>query len=158
AFVVFSSVAGVWGSGDHGAYAAANAHADAVAEHRRARGLAGTSIAWGIWSDQGGGMGLEVVQEQLRWRGIPFMDPALGVGGMQQVRAREECSAAVADIDWERFAPVFTAARPRPLLTEVPEVAELLRAEEDRHRQDEPNTETAGLASRLRGMTADEQD
>lgn len=32
---------------------------------------------------------------------------------------------AVADVDWQRFAPVFTSARPRPLISDIPEVAEL---------------------------------
>ncbi|MCI4065633.1 acyltransferase domain-containing protein [Micromonospora sp. R77] len=32
----------------------------------------------------------------------------------------------VADLDWDRFAPTFTAARPRPLLDELPEVRRAL--------------------------------
>ncbi|MGN7142538.1 SDR family NAD(P)-dependent oxidoreductase, partial [Streptomyces pseudogriseolus] len=74
AFVVFSSVAGVWGSGGQAAYAAANAHLDALVERRRARGLAGTAVAWGPWD--GTGMAADpAAQETLRRRGLRPLDP-----------------------------------------------------------------------------------
>ncbi|MBM2619537.1 SDR family NAD(P)-dependent oxidoreductase [Actinoplanes sp. LDG1-06] len=110
AFVLFSSVSGVWGGGGQAAYAAANAALDAVAERRRARGLTATSIAWGPWA--GGGMAGKDATERLRRLGLAAMEPGRALAVLRQAVADGETTLAVADVDWDRFATTFAAARP----------------------------------------------
>ncbi len=126
AFVVFSSVSAIWGSGLQPGYAAANAFLDAMVEGRRSRGLAATSLAWGLWG--GAGMGAGLAGEQLQRYGLRLMEPELGIRAMAQAIDAGERAVTVADVDWARFAPTFTLRRTSPLVEALPEVRQALTA------------------------------
>ncbi|WP_425472847.1 type I polyketide synthase [Streptomyces botrytidirepellens] len=143
--VLFSSIAGVWGSGDHGAYAAANAFLDAYAERCRADGLPVTSVAWGIWDEQTTKDRTDA--EAVIRRGLPFMDRATGFEGLYQAMAEGPAFVAVADVDWSNFVPVFTSVRSSPLIADLPE------AVREATRGDARQETTQRLRTRLAGMT-----
>ncbi|MFB9682816.1 type I polyketide synthase [Amycolatopsis plumensis] len=121
AFVLFSSVSAVWGNHGSAAYAGANGFLDALAQQRRARGLAATSIAWGAWG--GGGMVDGETAELYRRRGVPVMAPETAVGVLGSAVRGDRAHVVCADVDWATFVPAYTMARPRPLLNELPEAS-----------------------------------
>ncbi len=152
AFVLFSSIAATWGSGLQPGYAAGNAFLDALAESRRARGLAATSVAWGVWAGAEAGPGQAGAQS--RRHGLRAMEPARALQALAQILDGGESAVTVADVDWERFAPTFTMRRPSPLIESLPEVRRALAAEatpEDGHASEN------GLVQRLTGRTPAEQ-
>ncbi|RLV04476.1 type I polyketide synthase [Streptomyces griseocarneus] len=117
AFVLYSSGAGVWGGASQGAYAAANAYLDALARRRRQRGLTATALAWGPWA--AGGMADGEAERLLDRLGVRAMAPGTALEALGQALDEDLTRVTVADVDWRRFARSYTAARPRPLITEL---------------------------------------
>ncbi|MFG2911232.1 type I polyketide synthase [Kitasatospora sp. NPDC048286] len=150
AFILFSSLTATVGGAGQANYAAANAFLDALAEYRRGEGLAASSIAWGLWG--GGGMADHgAVRDAGRNLGISAMNPDQALTALRRALESGETTLTVADVDWTRFAPAFGAARPSPLLADLPEVQGLAAAGGG------DNAVPDGFAQKLAALTGGER-
>ncbi|AGL16002.1 type I polyketide synthase [Actinoplanes sp. N902-109] len=159
AFVLFSSGAATLGSAGQGNYAAANAYLDALAENRKARGLAGLSVAWGQWSGGGLAESNDAIVQRAQRTPMPPMDPDLAVRALFEALHGNDTALTVMDIDWERLAGMTSSAggglQNRPLVQDLPEIRALAAAPAPARTA---ATEEGGLAGRLSGLSQSEQE
>ncbi|MEU4541432.1 type I polyketide synthase, partial [Streptosporangium sp. NPDC023825] len=144
AFVLFSSLSGVLGGAGQSNYAAANAFLDALAEHRRSQGLAGTSLAWGLW--ESGGMAEELTEADLRRMERMGLKPLSAADGLALFDAglNHDLPALVA----ARFVQARTTAR-----TAMPR-AGALHGLTERLAAMEPAERQVALSDLVRGQAA----
>ncbi|WP_063771871.1 type I polyketide synthase [Kitasatospora mediocidica] len=148
-FVLFSSAAGVFGSAGQGNYAAANAYLDAVAQQRRAAGLPGASIAWGLW-EQAGGMAAhltEADQARVNRGGFLAIAPAEGLDLFDAALRTGQAVTVPIKLDLRAIrAEAATGRGVLPLLRSlVPVGRRAVRT-------------ASGLADRLAGLSAADQE
>ncbi|MFI0817944.1 type I polyketide synthase [Streptomyces sp. NPDC021098] len=152
AFVLFSSASGVFGGAGQGNYAAANAYVDALAQHRRARGLAGTSLAWGLWADASGMTG-ELDQadvSRMSRGGVAALPAAEGLELFDAARGADEALLVPVRLD---LAAVRAEAASSGVV--APLMRGLVRA--PARRTAEGSAGTGALAQRLAGLGEAEQ-
>ncbi|MFE2616983.1 type I polyketide synthase, partial [Micromonospora chalcea] len=147
AFVMFSSISGVWGSAGQCAYGAGNSLLDALAVNRRDRGRPATAVSWTAWGGAHGMAAENVATEQLNRMGLPPVDPEKALVALDRALRRPTPCVTVADVDWSRFHPAFTVARPSPFLGDLPQVRALVA-------QEEAAAPADGVAAPLRHLAA----
>lgn len=109
-FVLFSSVAQLIGNSGQGAYCAANAYLDGLARHRRARGLPGLAVAWGVLGDAGVAARSGLVG-QLEAAGLGAFTTAEALAALGPLLDAAPANVTCASIDWDRWAAGAALAR-----------------------------------------------
>jgi NAD(P)-dependent dehydrogenase (short-subunit alcohol dehydrogenase family)/acyl carrier protein len=140
-FVLFSSIASVFGSIGQGNYAAGNAFMDALAYHRRTHGLPALSINWGPWSETGMAA-RQGVNEQLASNGIDAFTSAQGRQLFDLLLGQEGTQYVALAARWQQW----------PQTDESSFVADLIVGDE----QQQPEV-TAAARQELLALNEDEQ-
>ena len=100
-FISFSSIAAISEGVGQGAYAAANAFLDALAENRQQQGLPACSLQWGPWA---AGMGSGLDPGRLASCSLRQVSAEEGMNLLSAALARSEPTLIAAAADWAKIS------------------------------------------------------
>ncbi|WP_435866711.1 type I polyketide synthase, partial [Streptomyces yokosukanensis] len=155
AFLLFSSIGGVFGGAGQGNYAAANVFLDALAQHRRSLGLPATSLAWALWAD-GSGMAGSLTDadiSRMTRAGLPPLTTAEGLDLFDLAHGIDEPAPVLMRIDPAGLRAQAQAGNLPPLLRGLVRVPARRSAGGA-----SAAAGASGLRQRLAGLPAAEQD
>jgi len=115
-FIIFSSVASIFGSPGQGNHAAANSILDALAHTRHRQGLPALSINWGVWSQVGAAAERGAVEHSAQ-QGIMSFLPEDGIKILEGLMRSNLIQVVVSPMDWPRYLQNYNEIP--PLLREV---------------------------------------
>ncbi|CAM4397408.1 Beta-ketoacyl-acyl-carrier-protein synthase I [Mycobacterium basiliense] len=154
-FMLCSSIAATVGSPGQGNYSAANAFLDGLAAHRQAAGLAGLSVAWGLW-EQPGGMAAHLSSRDLARmsrsglapmnpeQALELLDATLAINHPLMVATRLDRGALDARAQGGGLPPLFSGLARRPRRRQIEDTGDAAQSK-------------SALAERLHGLASDER-
>jgi NAD(P)-dependent dehydrogenase (short-subunit alcohol dehydrogenase family)/acyl carrier protein len=148
-FVCYSSGTSLLGNTGQASYAAANAFLDALAHHRRQRGLCAMTINWGAFSEVGMAASIKGLAQRLAERGMQSMTPEEGQRALWHLLRRPRTQVGVMKLDIQKLAQHY------PSLSSSAHISELLKGHPTTLRS-EPAA-LAPLWERLRAASAEER-
>ncbi len=118
-FVMFSSLASVFGNSAQANYAAANAFLDALAHHRHFLGLPALSINWGALGGEGYVARNERVAEYLALHGTTPLSPVQVVTLVESFLNAGATQALAMRVDWSKWRQSYRGGQESPLLERI---------------------------------------
>lgn len=152
-FVLFSSIASVWGPRGLSHYAAANHFLDTLAQYRHRCSLPALSINWGLWEIRLAQMSageqlntLNSLVETTSIVGLNQMSTRQALAALKYLMETNYTQAIAAWVDWNRFKPIYEARQKQPLLEFITVSEQVVTQEAD------PKAAQNGVAQQVKAM------
>jgi acyl transferase domain-containing protein/acyl carrier protein/phospholipid N-methyltransferase len=111
-FVMFSSIASLIGNAGQANYVAGNSFLDALAYHRRARGLPALTINWGVVGEAGHVAKTRETAQRLERLGVTAMPLAETLDVLEELMCRDAVQVGVARVEWKNLLRSMGARTP----------------------------------------------